>query len=226
MHIKICGVETQTELEFLDRSSVDYAGLWYGIENGRWNLAIDQLRKLGELSLHRTKRVWVTVRADAQLISNVFAEVRLDALQLHGFQTPKQVAEIARVMPSRTELFKVLHVQNEKCLEERLISQYANSGVDKFIVDSYVGKAGIGSTGVRFSQAFLERLFCRNNIAAITMVAGGIDCQAVRELGSVPGLFGVDIDSSAKRDNRIDRARVTALLKSLSQANGHMPSQR
>jgi phosphoribosylanthranilate isomerase len=108
-----------------------------------------------------------------------------------------------------------LHVQQGRCLEERLIGAYLGAGVDAFVVDSFTSRDVAGSTGQRYDPTLLARLSARYPTAQ-WLCAGGLAAEHLPELAQqLPCLAGVDIDSGARVDGRIDATRVRRLVRNL-----------
>ncbi len=220
MHIKICGITQSRELELLGELGVTYAGLWFGTRQGRSNLELNELERLCALPRGRLQVVLVTIDIDPGDLANLISRVPIDALQLHGFQLPKRIDELRRSLPTSIKLFKALHVRDGHCLEERFITQYLTAGVDHFVIDSFVSTKDIGSTGVKLSTPYVIDFLTRNDIADRTLIAGGIDMDSIVRLSAIPGLYGFDIDSSVKVNNRIDKTRLHEIVTCFRHASG------
>jgi phosphoribosylanthranilate isomerase len=221
MHIKICGITNHSEIELLDNLGVNFAGLWFGTKQGRSNLEMHEIPELCDLPRKRLQPVLVTVDIDPTELAVLFSNDSIYALQLHGFQLPKKIALIRRILPSSVKLIKALHICDGHCIEEPFIQQYLESGVDYFVMDNFISKEKIGSTGVKLPTSYVIEFFKRNNIADRTMIAGGIDRYSIAELSAIPGLFGYDIDSSVKANNRIDMARLHDIVTYFHHASRH-----
>jgi phosphoribosylanthranilate isomerase len=201
----------------LDALGVGWVGLWFRIPRGKHNLDEAELRSAlrgFSRSLTGAQPILVTLTAEPDWLWPVLDEHGLSHVQLHGFQLPR---DIARLKPSQRglNLFKTLHVQQGRCLEERFIDAYLDAGVDAFIVDNFGSRDAIGSTGVRYAPAVLERL-CTRYPKAQWLCAGGVTSDYLAELKrQLPMLHGVDVDSAARVAGQIDVRAVKNLLQTL-----------
>ena len=91
--IKICGISTADTLDAVIAARADYVGLVFYPPSPR-NVSMALAAQLGARSAHRIARVGLFVDADDALMANAIAAAGLDALQLHGSESPARVAQI------------------------------------------------------------------------------------------------------------------------------------
>jgi phosphoribosylanthranilate isomerase len=91
--IKICGVTAPDALDAAIRAGADYVGFNFFPPSPRY-LAPAQAPALAERAAGRIARVGVFVDADDAAIAEAAAAGRLDALQLHGAETPERAAQL------------------------------------------------------------------------------------------------------------------------------------
>jgi phosphoribosylanthranilate isomerase len=212
LRIKICGVKSASELALLDQYGIDYAGLWWKVPKGVHNLITTELHALSAVELKYTKRMLVTLSAPVDATIDALLQTGIRAIQLHGFELPGGIARLKAAIPDLT-IFKTLHVQRGRCIEPKsMISAYRDAGVDVFIADTFLSRDAIGSTGVSIPEAALGSLLLATQGAA-TMVAGGIDAKKLAMLNETAHLWGVDIDSAARVDGKINTNAVAALAR-------------
>jgi len=211
IQVKICGMTQADELNLLDQIGVDYAGLWFNVPNGKYTLDKQRFIQLARTPVRRLKCIGVTTESNPELIGEWAREAGLSGIQLHGFQLPIEVTAIKRRLGDQVALLKVLHIQNGRCLEKPLLKEYERCGADAFILDNFISRERSGSTGQRVpaeAVAMLVDLFGAERV----FLAGGLDEQGVRDLRSQTPLLGVDIDSGARIQSRIDPQRVSAIV--------------
>ena len=211
MQVKICGVTTPTELRLLEQAGVNYAGLWFGMPQGRYSLERDSLLTLARAPLARLRCIGVTTASEPEQIADVVRGTGMAGVQLHGFQLPRMVQSLKQRLDDRLELFKVLHVQAGKCLEQPLLRQYAASGVDAFILDNFISRRQPGSTGERIPTTVVAELVELLGAERL-FLAGGMDAERIRVLRAGWPLRGVDIDTGARNPAGIDPQRVRAIV--------------
>lgn len=210
--IKICGLVDSTEINLLDQQGVDYAGLWHGIPQGRYNLELAQLQQLTQCRLHHTKVLLVTMSQDLDFLSRALNHCEIHGIQFHGFPLPGFIRQVKQQFGSQLKIFNVLHVQHQRCVEENLIARYLDAGTDFFILDSFQSKHHIGSTGIRLDGQFLHRFFDKWNLQDKAMIAGGIDETCIADLYQQHQPHGFDIDSAVRHQGRICPERLGKLL--------------
>jgi phosphoribosylanthranilate isomerase len=210
--IKICGVMREDEIKTLDELDVSYAGLWYGIPDGKFNLDLDTFINLASLKTSNLEFVLVTLLHDIALLREVIDKSDVKCIQFHGFQTPAFISKIKQEFGDDLKIFKVLHVSNNKCAEDGLIHRYIDSGTDVLILDSYQDKKRIGSTGIQINNNFINEFISSWGMNNKIMLAGGINQQTVRSICEYHNPYGIDIDSAARNVNGISRNRVSEII--------------
>lgn len=91
--IKICGLTTPDALEAAIAARADYAGFVFFPPSPR-NLAPRDAAQLAARAEGRIGRVGLFVDASDETIGEALAAARLDALQLHGQETPERAAQL------------------------------------------------------------------------------------------------------------------------------------
>ena len=91
--IKICGLSTAETLEAAIAARADYAGFVFFPLSPR-NVAPREAAVLANRAEGRIARVGLFVDASDETLAEALAAARLDALQLHGSETPERAAQI------------------------------------------------------------------------------------------------------------------------------------
>ncbi|MBM3594901.1 MAG: phosphoribosylanthranilate isomerase [Alphaproteobacteria bacterium] len=91
--IKICGISTADALEAAIRARAEHVGLNFFAASPRF-VDPGTAAELGARAAGRIRRVGVFVDADDQAIGEAVAAARLDAIQLHGEETPERAAKL------------------------------------------------------------------------------------------------------------------------------------
>lgn len=219
MKVKICGLLQENEIQVLDTLGVDYGGIWFGIPEGKYNLADAEARSLLKVKTKKLSLVSVTFKNDFGEICSVIRNTQTKAIQLHGFQLPALIRKIKQEFQDELEIMKVLHIRNLECLESDLISRYKEAGADYFILDSYLSKKEIGSTGRPIDNSVLAE-FVPVIQKSKTIIAGGISEKNIGWISEKINPYGVDIDSSVRTGDRIMYSKVLELLGALDAVKG------
>lgn len=91
--IKLCGINDPLALEAAIAARADYAGFNFFPPSPRY-LAPGQAAALGAKAAARIAKVGVFVNADDIAIRQAIEAARLDAIQLHGSETPERAAQV------------------------------------------------------------------------------------------------------------------------------------
>lgn len=91
--IKICGVSTSDALDAAIKSRADYAGLVFFAPSPR-NVSVRDAAALAERSGEQIGRVGLFVDPGDALLADGVQAGRLDAIQLHGEETPARAAQV------------------------------------------------------------------------------------------------------------------------------------
>lgn len=210
MELKICGATRLDEIEILNHCQVSYVGLWSGIENHPRSLPEARLRQLAA-ACRGPKPVVVCVRPSWPAPGEMMQRCGVKWVQLHGFTSP---TDVARLRQQGLSIIKTLHVNDAgECPELRWLTAYDDAGVDIYLIDRFVDKRQIGSTGqalpVRVVENMVEQLAGRR-----LWLAGGIHAASIGSLAQMAGIEALDIDSAARKDGYIGTP-LYGLVKSL-----------
>jgi phosphoribosylanthranilate isomerase len=91
--IKICGISTPQALEAAIRGRADHVGLNFYPPSPRY-VAPARAAELAPQGAGQINRVGVFVDADDTAIGDALAAAGLDAIQLHGSETPERAAQV------------------------------------------------------------------------------------------------------------------------------------
>jgi Phosphoribosylanthranilate isomerase len=91
--IKICGINTPAALDAAIRGRADYAGLVFFPKSPR-NVSPESAAALSARGDGALRMVGLFVDADDAMLAQAVEAARLDALQLHGEETPDRVAQV------------------------------------------------------------------------------------------------------------------------------------
>jgi phosphoribosylanthranilate isomerase len=211
IQVKICGITETIELQMLDHIGVDFAGLWFNVPQGKYTLNKAKFVQLVRTPVNRLQIVGVTTERDPDVVCQFVRESGIKSIQLHGFQLPLDVMALKRRLGDDVLLLKALHIQNGKCLEKPMLKEYAYCGADAFVLDNFISREFSGSTGQRIPNETVANLVDIFGVDRV-FLAGGMDAEGVRELRSQMPLRGVDIDTGARIDSRIDGQQVMAIV--------------
>ena len=145
-------------------------------------------------------RVGVFVNETAEKINRIVAQCGLDAVQLHGDESPAFCRKI------KCRVIKVVRVKDAASLKE--LSRYA---VDAFLLDTYE-KDQWGGTG----KVFDWELAGRAKKYGPVIIAGGLNSRNVKAAIKKVRPYGVDVSSGVEESPGIkDPKKVKSFLKAV-----------
>jgi phosphoribosylanthranilate isomerase len=92
-HVKICGVSTPEALNACIAARADWCGLNFYAPSPRSVSGVEAAR-LADVAGSAIRKAGVFVDADDTLLGDAVAAGRLDAIQLHGNETPQRAADV------------------------------------------------------------------------------------------------------------------------------------
>ena len=150
--IKMCGLSTPDAVEAAIKARADYIGLIFFAKSPR-HVDLETARQIAMRSAGRTTRVGVFVDPDDGMMADAIAAASLDAVQLHGKETPQRAAELkARFgLP----VWKAISVRSASDIAA---STLFHGIVDRLLFDAKTpdGAALPGGMGIRFDWALMR----------------------------------------------------------------------
>jgi phosphoribosylanthranilate isomerase len=196
--IKICGISTPEALDAAIAARADHCGFVFFPPSPR-NVAVRDAAALGARAEGRISRVGLFVDPDDALLAEAVRAAGLDAIQLHGKETPERAAQVrARFgLP----VWKALPVASQADVARA--HRYAGA-VDLVLFDAKTPKDALpGGMGLSFDWSLVARWkgpvawglaggLTPDNVAEAIAQTGAplVDCSSGVE--SAPGVKDVD----------------------------------
>ena len=188
--IKICGLSTPATLEAALVARASHVGMVFFSKSPR-HVAFDRAAELSQRVPAQVMKVGVMVDPDDLLLESALAAGRLDAVQLHGAETPERVAAIrARFgVPA----WKAISVKTRADLDT---AHRYTGAADFLLFDAKTpdGAALPGGMGLRFDWTLLRDF--RPSLP--WGLSGGLDPANVAEAVRVTGTPLVDVSSGVE----------------------------
>lgn len=205
IRVKICGLGTAADIDACAKAGAAYVGFVFFPKSPR-HLSLETAQTLALQVPVGIAKVALTVNADDAALDQLFEQVPLDMLQLHGSETPERVAEIrARFgLP----VMKAVGVADESDLP--VLQDYAQAA-DQLLIDAKPPKHSDlpGGNGLSFDW----RLIVGRRWSVPWMLAGGLTPDNVAEAIKLTGTSQVDVSSGVESAPGIkDAARIAAFV--------------
>lgn len=204
--IKICGIRTIDALDAAIAARADFVGLVFFAKSPR-HVEADVAAMLAARAAGRARLVGLFVDPAPDFLASTLATVRLDVIQLHGRETPEQVAAVAarHALP----VWKALGVKKREDLA--LADRFAGAA-ERVLFDAKPPEGADlpGGNGLRIDWAVLKGV----RPALPWMLAGGLDPANVAEAIAVTGAPAVDVSSGVESAPGVkDPARIAAFCE-------------
>lgn len=205
--IKICGISSVEALDAAIEVRADYIGLVFFPPSPR-HVDAHAASALAMRARARIGRVGLFVDADDSLIAEGIASGRLDAVQLHGEETPKRVAEVKGRF--NLPVWKAISVASA---EDVAAAETYRNVADLLLFDAKTPKDAAlpGGMGLRFDWSLLKGWKGRPGWG----LAGGLTPANVADAVAQSAAPLVDTSSGVESAPGI---KDTALIRSFCEA--------
>ncbi len=208
--IKLCGINTPEALDAALAARADYVGFNFYPHSPRF-VALDKAAALGARAEGRITRVGVFVDADDAAMAEAAAAARLDAVQLHGGESPERAAQIG----SRLGLpvWKVISVAGPDDIAR---AERYRQAVQLVLFDAKTPK---GTLPGGMSLVFDWKLLSNLRLGLPWGLAGGLSAGNVAEAARITSAPLVDTASGIESAPGIkDPAMIAAFCKAARSA--------
>jgi phosphoribosylanthranilate isomerase len=211
--VKICGITNVEDARAACEAGVDAIGLNFYPRSPR-ALSVEKAVELRALIPSGVQVFGVFVNAEAGEVMKMFREVRLDALQLHGDESPTTVAKLAGIAP----VFKALKVGPD--FSAATLESYPD--VSGFLFDTANTEAGqYGGTG-RLADWGVAQQAARSHKV---ILAGGLNAENVAAAILQVRPYGVDVASGVETSpGAKDHAQLREFIREARRADQELIS--
>lgn len=216
MRVKICGITKPEQGQAIAQLGATALGFICVQASPRY-VTPGQIRAVIEQLLVPVDCVGVFAEATVEEISRVVAETGLNAVQLHGSESPEFCQRLRQTLPE-VKILKALRVKTLECLDRTAI--YTRC-VDALLLDAYHPNL-LGGTGKTLDWETLQQ-FCPS---CPWLLAGGLTPDNVVDALSMLQPSGIDLSSGVERspgDKDLDKvARLFENVRSVQKSPGSL----
>jgi len=181
--VKICGITNARDARQAVESGADALGFNFYPGSPRYVTASQAVELVADVPAN-VLRIGVFVNHEPDGIAKIAEILGLDAVQLHGDETPASVSQLRKLVHPQIEIMKALRVG-----EDFRFDASDDYKVDAFLLDSY-SQNGFGGTGETFAWE-TARQFCESTSVPVYL-AGGLSSENVAGAIDLVRPFAVD----------------------------------
>ncbi len=203
--IKICGITNLDDGLEAIAAGVDALGFVFVPNTPRYITPSQAKLVIKQLPPFITN-VGLFVDSEIDEIEDIVNHCKLDAVQLHGNESPEMCSQISL----QTKVIKSFHVKKEL---QVLRNEIANYRVDAYLLDTFIkGKAG--GTGQTFDWRIAEGLSQR------IILAGGLTPNNIGTAIAQLQPYGVDVSSGVEKSpGKKDTNKIHSFVRQVRKAN-------
>ena len=198
VRIKICGITSREDALGACEAGADALGFIFWQGSKRY-VDPDEAKKIVKVLPPFVTIVGVFVDESHDKISEIVDLVGLDAVQLHGTESPEFCAAVKR------PVIKAFRVTGEEVVSE--LSRYS---VSAYLLDTY-REGVLGGTGKTFNWDIARKATPSGRV----ILAGGLTPENIADAVRQVGPYGIDVSSGVEMsEGKKDMDRVRLFIES------------
>lgn len=202
MKIKFCGIKRPEDITFMNEFCPDYIGFVFAGTKRR--ISPETAAALAEKLDAGIRKAGVFVDEPPESIARTAKLAGLDAVQLHGSEAAETIAALRNLLPG-TEIWKAVRVKDQSSIPDA-----QKLGADLLLLDSF-SASEYGGTGKTANFDLIRRA----NLKTPYFLAGGLNCENIRQIVQQFSPYGVDISSGIETDGVKDRSKIEQIMRIL-----------
>ncbi|MBD3383760.1 N-(5'-phosphoribosyl)anthranilate isomerase [candidate division KSB1 bacterium] len=198
MWLKLCGCTNSDDARAIAGSGADAVGFVFA--PGPRRVSAEAAQHLARICKNLV-RIGVFVDEDIETVNDIRSTCKLDAVQLHGSESPQYCRRLGGT------LIKAFRLRDSAELQQ--MQHYPM--VWKFLIDAFVpGRRG--GTGKRIGDDLLIRVSNPDNV----IVAGGVNKDNLRHILGLIQPFGLDVSSGVEKSPGLkDKVKINQLITTI-----------
>jgi phosphoribosylanthranilate isomerase len=209
-NIKVCGITEFKQMKQLDGLNIDFAGFIFYKDSPRFvgNKNLANELKNADFDI---KKVGVFVNPELIDVLTAIDEYGLDAVQLHGDETPEMCEDLS----TEVEVIKAFSIKDDTLSIDEMVADY-DEVCDFYLFDKATDTS-FGGTGKQFDWKILTKA----KIEKPFFLSGGIGPDDIDKIKKFkhPDFFGVDINSKFEKEPGVkDMVKVLQFKQGLKKS--------
>lgn len=215
--VKICGLQSVEVVKSVLHLPIDMVGMVFARSRRQVTAStaaeiVELLRRHKESGQAAPESVGVFVNPTMEELDAVLAAAALDAVQLHGQESPEFCRTVKERFPVR--VIKAVSIKQEDCGRDplELLESYKGS-VDAFLLDAFDPVYGGGAGAVFDWRAITPYQEWARDQAIPLLIAGGLHEHNVQALLNAYHPDAVDVSSGVETGGVKDLDKITAFVE-------------
>lgn len=211
-HLKVCCIQDAGEAEIALQRGAAALGLVSAMPSGPGPISVERIAQIASLVRGRAKTFLLTALTEAEAIAQEHERCGTTTVQLVDHVAASERAALRKLRPG-LRIVQVVHVRGADALDEAC---EAAEHSDALLLDSgnpAAARKELGGTGRVHDWEISARIVAAARVPV--WLAGGLRADNVAQAVRSVRPFGVDLCSSVRTDDRLDAARLDALVAAL-----------
>ena len=202
--IKICSVKEKNIAKFVSKNKVNFIGFNFYPSSPRY-ISPDKAKKIiKSIKKYDIKKVGVFVNQDMAEVVEIYNQLKLDYIQLHGNESKDYIKQF-----KDCNLIKAIQIKDSTTKKD--LKKYSLPQVKYLLIDTFK-KDQFGGTGETFNWKKHEYLKNMDNI----IIAGGLNEDNVVSAKNYFNPAGLDINSGVEKAPGVkSKHKIKRILKLL-----------
>jgi phosphoribosylanthranilate isomerase len=191
--IKICGLSKPCDIDFVNDAQPDYIGFVFA--KSKRQVTPEQAKLLRKSLNKNITVVGVFVNEPLEHVASMLEEGIIDIPQLHGQEDEAYIKKLKAIVNAPV-------IKAVKVVDRGDITWAEECSADYLLLDN-----GPGGTGQRFDWSLIEA------VNKPFFLAGGINCDNVKEAIGRVNPFAVDTSSGVETEGKKDKSKIMEFVR-------------
>lgn len=200
--VKICGITSIEEAEFLNDAKADYAGFVF-YPKSRRNVSFKEAESIANRLSDEILKVAVTVRPSASLVREL-EQMGFDILQVHGELFP-EVLESAEIL-----VWRAVNI-SDKVRLDTFFQEESKANREK--ISGYVADGALYGSGISFDWKKLSGEVKKHVSEKQLILAGGLTSENIRQGISYFAPDVVDVSSGVEENGKKSKTKIDTFIR-------------
>lgn len=200
MQVKICGLQTSSDIQIINKFLPDYAGFVFA--TSKRQVSKTQARDLISDLNSQVIPVGVFVNLELGKLQEIVNVTQIKVIQLHGDETEAYILELKKNFP-QLEIWRAIRATTAQQVLRALVGS-----ADKILLDSFV-PGEYGGSGRLANWDILAGIKPKKPL----ILAGGLNTENISAACKLDNIWGVDVSSGVETNLAKDSEKIAEFIK-------------